>query len=312
MSSAESADRVDRVDTAGAAELFMRERPRLLGLSYRLLGAVADAEDVVQETWLRFERTDRSTIERPEAWLTTVCGRIGLDHLRARQRLQVDYVGPWLPEPIGERLDEDPVATAELSDSLTTSFLLLLERLRPEERLALLMVDVFGEPFSAVADALGKTEPACRQLTARARKKLRHDPPLGPTDSVPAATAIARLLVRAVLGGDLDAVRSLLAPDVVLISDGGAATHAARRPVRFPDRVARFLVNVNRKRLPWLPEITFSEILLNGSPGFLATDPNGRPVLAQSVDVVDDRVVRIHIIANVEKLAVLDRDIRIR
>lgn len=296
-----------------ASEVFEQERPRLLGLAYRLLGSLSDADDVVQETWLRWARTDRAVIERPAAWLTTVCSRIGLDHLRARQRDRVEYVGPWLPEPITGRVagggPADPAEVLELSDSLTTSFLVLLERLGPEERLALLLADVFGEPFAAVAAVTGRSEVACRQLASRARRKLRDGARFAPTDTPASARDVARQLAAAVLAGDVDAVRRLLSPDVVLLSDGGAATHAARRPVVTPERVARFLVNVTRRPTAWLPEITLEETTLNGSPGFLARDPDGVPVLGQAIDVVDGLVVRIHITANRAKLTSVDRSV---
>src|SRR5215211_8446326 len=134
-----------------ATAVFAAERPRLVGLAYRLLGSVADADDVVQEAWIRWARADQDSIERPAAWLTTVVSRLGLDRLRSRRREQVDYVGPWLPEPLVRPMDmDDPEHTTMLADSLTTTFLVMLERLSPEERLVVLLVDVFGEPFHAV------------------------------------------------------------------------------------------------------------------------------------------------------------------
>ena len=160
--------------------VFEAERPKLLGLAYRLLGSLGDAEDVVQDAWLRWSRIDDDTmasIERPGAWLTTTVSRLGLDRLRARRREQVDYVGPWLPEPLVRPMPaDDPERAAEVADSLTTAFLLLLERLSPEERLVLLLVDVFGEPFTTAADLVGKSYAATRQLAVRARRKLTDRP----------------------------------------------------------------------------------------------------------------------------------------
>ncbi|MEZ5144676.1 MAG: sigma-70 family RNA polymerase sigma factor [Acidimicrobiales bacterium] len=175
-----------------AAEVFEAERPRLVGLAYRLLGSLTDAEDVVQEAWLRWAAVDRSGIERPAAWLTTVVSRVGLDRLRAA-RERASYVGPWLPEPLVEPLDraaDDPPATlvppgsvdpaeqAALADSLTTAFLVLLERLAPEERLVVLLVDVFGEPFRVAAEVTGRSEAAARQMAVRSRRKLRAAAPV--------------------------------------------------------------------------------------------------------------------------------------
>src|SRR5262245_51497701 len=155
-------------------DVFVRERPRLVGLAYRLLGSLTDAEDVVQEAWMRWNRTDQTAVQNPSAWLTTVVSRIGIDRLRARQRDQADYVGPWLPEPLVS-FDDEPAVAAELSDSLTTAFLVLLERLTPDERLVLLLADVFQQPFSTVAEVVGKSEDATRQMAVRARRKVRSD-----------------------------------------------------------------------------------------------------------------------------------------
>jgi RNA polymerase sigma-70 factor (ECF subfamily) len=154
-------------------DTFVRARPRLLGIAYRVLGSRVDADDVVQEAWVRWERTQRAAIRNPDAWLTTVVTRLALDRLRARKRDEERYVGPWLPEPLVERV-VDPEATAELADSMTTAFLLMLERLSPDERAAFLLAEVFDEPYRTIADVLGRTEESCRQLASRARRKL-HD-----------------------------------------------------------------------------------------------------------------------------------------
>lgn len=301
-------------DTTGAtrdpAVTFAAERPRLVGLAYRLLGSLGDAEDVVQETWFRWQRADHASIDRPAAWLTTVCSRIGLDLLRARRRERVEYVGPWLPEPVATDPAADPEAASELADSLTTSFLVLLERLRPDERLAVLLADVFGEPFRAVASVLGTSEPAARQLTVRARRKLR-GPDLGPTDRTADALGVARRLADAVLRGDLAATAALLAPDAVLVSDGGAAFHAARRPVVTAARVARFLVNLGRRQVTALAGGSLTEATLNGAPAWIARDADGAPVFAQSVEVRGGRVTRVHVVVNPDKLAALGAEVRL-
>ena len=155
-------------------EFFNAERPRLIGLAYRLLGSLSDAEDVVQEAWVRWNRADQDSLHNPAAWLTTVVSRLGIDRLRARQRDRADYVGPWLPDPLVS-FDDQPAAAAELSDSLTTAFLVMLERLSPHERLVLLLADVFQQPFATVADVIGRSEEATRQIAVRARRKVRTD-----------------------------------------------------------------------------------------------------------------------------------------
>lgn len=295
------------VDVDGTA-VFAAERPRLVGLAYRLLGSVADAEDVVQEAWLRWSGADRAAIERPAAWLTTVVSRIGIDRLRAARRARVDYVGPWLPEPIvepldGQRLGADPAEAAELADSLTTAFLVLLERLGPEERLVILLVDVFGESFRTAAAALDRSEDATRQLAVRARRKLRAEPSR-PPDTPDELLAVATAFVGAVLAGDLPLVRSMLSTDAELVSDGGAKQHAARRPVRGPDRIARFIVNVTRKVVAHPVQI--EPAWVNGRPG-VVTRLGDRVISVAAVEVRDGRVVRAWTTLNPDKLRLVGR-----
>ncbi len=287
---------------------FQAERPRLVGLAYRLLGSLTDAEDVVQEAWLRWSTVDHADLERPAAWLTTVTSRIGIDRLRARRRDRVEYVGPWLPEPlladsVNTAAAPDPADVAALSDSLTTAFLVMLERLTPTERLVILLADVFGESFRSVAEVTGQSEDACRQLAVRARRKIRTaDRPSRSRDDE-RTRAIAGAFLAATLAGDRDAVMALLAPGAVLVSDGGAHRHAARRPVVGPERITRFVTNLV-KRLP--DGITLHPTAVNGSTGLLVR-LDGLPWLVQSFDIVDDLIVRIHYHVNPEKLAAVDR-----
>lgn len=292
---------------------FEQERPRLLGLAYRLLGSLGDAEDVVQEAWIRWARTDVGSIERPAAWLTTTVSRLGLDRLRARRRDRMEYVGPWLPEPIvapivGAEAPADPADTAALSDSLTTAFLVMLERLTPEERLVLLLADVFGEPFPAVADAVGKSPDATRQLAVRARRKLRDAGEPEHRTHPSEQLAVAAAFVGAVMNGDLATVRSMLHPDAVLTSDGGPHRHAARRPVRGPDRIARFLVNL-AKRVP--TDVRFDPVWVNGSPGVLVSFGDV-PYMVNVVEVHDGLVTRQYSVLNPDKLAAVGRTVDLR
>jgi len=304
-------------------EVFERERARLTGLAYRLLGSIADAEDVVQDAWFKWTATDRSAIQNPAAWLTTVVSRQGLSRLRQRKRERVEYVGPWLPDPIVRPIGSlpDPASTAELTDSLTTTFLLALERLSPEQRLVVLLSDVFGEPLSDVARMLGQSPAATRQMAVRARRRLRDDTrarvaddaaPVAARDvsvvegasSPPAEAAeVANALAVAVLGGDIDAVVRLVAPDVVLLSDGGAERHAARRPVVGAVRVARFLINTAHKLTG---EYTLESVTANGLPALLLRR-DGRPDVLQAVEVADGLVQRVLLVNNLAKLAFVDR-----
>ncbi len=313
------------VDTAR----FERERPRLTGLAYRLLGSLTDAEDVVQDAWLRWQRIDRATIERPAAWLTTVVSRLGLDRLRACQRERDRYVGPWLPEPLvrlgdpapataSEPVDRtepslarpggDPADHAELADSLTTAFLLLLEELSPTERLTILLADVFDEPFSSVANVLGKSESAVRQQAVRARRKLRDAAPAARPVTDPGQLRVAEAFLAATALGDVETVLSLLAPDVVLLSDGGADHHAARRPVVGPHRVSRLMLNL-ASRLPANATIDLRSV--NGSPGIVVRI-GGAPAFVVAVEVAGGLVHGVTVVVNPDKLTAVDREITLR
>jgi len=304
--------------SARDSDVFERERPRLTGLAYRLLGSLTDAEDVIQDSWLRWQRVDRSTIERPEAWLTTVVSRLGLDRLRVRQRERDRYVGPWLPEPL-VRLDEpidqreptlgrpggDPERHAELADSLTTAFLLLLEELSPTERLTILLADVFDESFASVAVVLGKSESAVRQQAVRARRKLRDAAPAARPPSDPEQLRVAEAFLAATALGDVDTVISLLAPDVVLLSDGGPDHHAARRPVVGPHRVSRLMLNL-ANRLP--ADAAIDVRWVNGSPGIVVR-VGGTPVFVVAVEVAGGLVHGVKVVVNPDKLTAIDREI---
>jgi RNA polymerase sigma-70 factor (ECF subfamily) len=281
-------------------DVFERERRRLTGLAYRLLGSVADADDVVQEAWIRWNGVDQQAIETPPAWLTTVVSRLGLDRLRARQREREAYVGPWLPEPLVTS-DDDPAEITVAADSLTTAFLWMLERLTPEERLVLLLADVFGESLQSVADVVGKSHDATRQMAVRARRKMRSvgTPHRSPTRIALQTTAMA--FAAAVLDGDLDQVCALLAVDAVSVSDGGAEHHAARRPVVGADRVSRFLVNL-AKRVP--AEAVIAPVWVNERPGMVVST-GGQSHMVVVIDAVDGLVARVFIQLNESKLTAL-------
>jgi RNA polymerase sigma-70 factor (ECF subfamily) len=283
-------------------DVFEDERPRLLGFAYRLLGSVTDAEDVVQDAWLRWQGVDRSTIDNPAAWLTTVTSRLGLDRLRAQQRRKEDYVGPWLPEPMAG--GPGPEERAELAESLTLGFLTVLDRLGPVERAVFLLADVFGESFPAVARAVGKSEEACRQIASRARRRVRQER----AGARAADRTLLEKLVFAIGAGDVDGVIGLLAPEVVVVSDGGPNRHAARRPVVGRERVARFLVNLSARFRGHSGTAEFAEV--NGAPA-LVVRVTGGPIV-MTADRVDDRVATIRFCINPEKLGGLDRPLNLR
>ena len=252
-------------------ERFTAARPMLLGLAYRILGTRADAEDAVQDTFLKWQANDRGDIANAEAWLTTVCTRHCLDLLQAADRTRVAYVGSWLPEPLPTQGDDDPASAAMLSTSLTTAFLLALQRLTPKERAASLLRDVFDRPYPEVAATLALQEPACRQLVTRARQhisaaRVRH--------TTPPATQ-RRLLDAfraAIATGSTTWLATLLANDVRLTADSGGKVSAARRVMRGHGEVLRFIEA--GLHVWWTPD-AMTATLINGQPGFVVRDAAG-------------------------------------
>lgn len=289
--------------TAGEPSVFLAEQPRLLGLAYRILGSRVDAEDVVQDAWLRWSAADPATIDRPAAWLTTVTARLALDRLKSAHHRRETYVGPWLAEPIVT--GPGPEETAERAETLTLAFLFLLDALDPLSRVVFLLTDVFGVPSREVAETVGKTPAACRQIAARARRKLRAAQPR-PADRP--HRELADRLFAAIANGDSETAVSLLAPDVVLVSDGGPRRHAARRPVVGPGRVTRFLINV-AKRFP--PGLQVEAVSVNSTPGLLLLDPDGDQDAAVALDVAGGLVTAIWVVTNPDKLTRLERPIAI-
>jgi RNA polymerase sigma-70 factor, ECF subfamily len=222
---------------------FEAARPRIRGLAYRMLGTLADADDVAQDTWLRWQAAGGVHVANAEAWLVTAATRLCLDRLRSAARTREIYPGPWLPEPIVT--DPSPEGAAELSDSLTFGFLLLLDQLEPVERAVFVLADVFKVPYAEIATTVGRSPAACRQIASRARRRLRPDKQ--PHHAAGADRELVSGLLRALARGDMHEVIARLAPDVVCLTDGGPRRRAARRPVIGSSRVARLLIAVARR-----------------------------------------------------------------
>ena len=286
-----------RPDAPEAVDPFDAERARLQALAYRMLGSMADAEDVVQEAWLRWEGlgdAGRAAVGRPAAFLTTVTSRLALDKLKSAQRQREEYVGPWLPEPV--LTDGDPALAAELAESLTIGFLAVLERLEPVERAVFLLADVFAEPYSAIAPVVDRSEESCRQIASRARRHVRQERPL----LQPVAARRDDLLdafLAACAFGHVDDLRRVLGVDVVLVSDGGRNLHAARRPVIGFDRVSRLLCNI-AGRLPADSLIAHHEV--NGEPGLVFTREE-RTTMVMVFEIRGNRIEAIRLVLNPEK-----------
>ena len=284
-------------------EVFATHRPSMFALSYRMLGSAMEADDVVQEAWLRWSARGRVDVTSPSAYLTTIVTRLCIDHLRSARVRRETYKGPWLPEPI-EAGPPDPAQHAELADSLSMAFLVLLEELAPEERAALLLHDVFDYPYDQIAAALGRSEPACRQLVSRARRRIGARKHRFDADRTQSRELTRRFLV-ACGTGDLQGLLSLLADDVVVWTDGGGVVRAALRPVTGAARASRFLVSVAR-RIP--PGVTSREADLNGQPGLVFEDRAGTVTIALVLDVVGGRVAGVRVVSNPEKLGALQRE----
>ncbi len=267
---------------------FEPHRRYLAGIAYRMLGSVAEAEDIVQDAFLRWHGVDRAEIREPRAYLARTVTHLCLDRLKSARAQRETYVGTWLPEPV---LDADAV----LAQDLSLALLMALERLSPLERAAFLLHDVFDMAYPEIADILERTEPACRQLTARAREHVRDRPRFQPTDE--AAERLATAFHAAMTTGDLLAISKLLAEDAVFYSDGGGKRAAALNPIFGRDKILRFMIGVAGKgRLP--TEIRPAHI--NGMPGFVTRSPDGLD--ATALEIRDDRVVAIYMIRNPDKL----------
>lgn len=279
-------------------------RRTLMALAYRMMGTVADAEDAVQETYLRWYRlpaAERERIDNPAAWLTRVAGRVCLDLLGSARARRERYVGEWLPEPVpGESaiaasVPIDPLDRVTLDESVSVALMLVLESLTPAERVAFVLHDIFAVPFAEIAETVGRTPEASRQLASQARRRIRER--RAGVVSRTRHDAVARAFAVATATGDLAELVGILAPDVVLRADGGGKISAARRPVIGADRVARFLIG-----LPHLqPTATIEPTRTPEGLGFLVRI-GGQADSVISVDVVDDRITGVYIVRNPDKL----------
>ncbi|MDJ1466014.1 RNA polymerase sigma-70 factor [Nitratireductor sp. GZWM139] len=278
-----------------------RLRPRLFGLAYRMLGSRSEAEDVVQEAYLRWHQAGPEEIRSVEAWLVTVLSRLCIDRLRAIQAERQRYVGPWLPEPLLS-VEQSPADTSELASDLSMALLVVLQRLSAEERVGFLMHDVFDCSYSEVAIALGKSEVACRQLVHRARQRVRQDKPRFEVSSAAHSQLVARY-VQAVQERDADRIAELLARDAVFVSDGGGKTWAALRPVVGADRIARMEVGVLAK----LPQNFALELLeVNGQAGMIGR-VDDRIHAATSFATDGLRILSIMRVLNPDKLSACEQ-----
>ena len=285
---------------------FEPHRRRLLGMAYRMLGSMAEAEDVVQEAYLRWHDTDRDGVKEPRAFLMTTTTRICLDVLKSARMKREQYVGPWLPDPITDTASLAPDAQTELAEDLSVALLLALDRLSPLERAAFLLHDVFDYSFSQVAGALGRTEAACRQLASRARTRVREarpqglTPPRGPSSEIdPNHAELLSAFIRATQSGDIETLTRMLATDARVVTDGGGKVPAALNVIEGADRAAAFLTGVVRKG--FTADMTVRFQMVNGLPGLFVVGANGL-VQTSAFEFDGDVVAAIYIVRNPDKL----------
>lgn len=284
---------------AAALARFEGERRRLAGLAYRMLGSLAEAEDVLQDAWLRWQRSDIQAVENPPAFLTSVVTRLCLDRLKAAKARREHYVGSWLPEPLVASAGYTAEPEGEIAADLSVALLLALERLSPLERAAFLLHDVFERDFAEVAAILDRSEAACRQLAARARANVQLERPRFPL-AAGEGERYARAFQAAARGGDIGALESLLAEQVVLTSDGGGLKQAALNPIFGRDRVSRFFAGLARK--PARLAIARQRFLtINGLPGILMEYEDGH-LQTDAFEIADGSIVAIYVVRNPQKL----------
>ncbi|MEU9454280.1 RNA polymerase sigma-70 factor [Streptomyces sp. NPDC048277] len=281
-------------------DVFEAHRPVLMGVAYRMLGRVADAEDVVQDAWLRWSGADRGEVREPRGYLVRITTRLAIDRLRQIRTRGETYVGPWLPEPyvtgVGATAP-DAAERAELADSVSLAVLVVLESLSPLERAVFVLREAFGYPHAEIAAMLDRGEAAVRQLAGRARRHVDERRPRYEVDPAQRRDLTERFLAAAA-EGDLEGLMSLLAPDVRLVSDGGGKATAALRVIVTPGKVGRFLLGAARKEGTGL---SFRFLEINGGPAVLLL-AEGRPDGVLQLDVADGLVRAVHIIRNPDKL----------
>jgi RNA polymerase sigma-70 factor (ECF subfamily) len=291
--SGERTDGNQRGPGEAAGDLFDRHRPLLFSIAYRMLGSVMDAEDVVQEAFLRWQRAPRAEVRSPKAYLSAVVTRLCIDQLRTARTRREEYVGPWLPEPLPTEPD-----TSAIDESLSMAFLVLLESLNPTERAVFLLREVFDYDYGEISRLVGKSEANCRQIARRARDSVAARRPRFESSPEQEERLMGSFL-EASLGGDMEGLVSVLSEDVTLWSDGGGKTRAALNPIHGADRVSRFLFGILRQAPPGL---VIRKARVNGRPGIIGYFADGRPQSVTTLEVADGRIRAIHIVVNPEKL----------
>ncbi len=277
-------------------EDFERHRSLLYSITYRMLGSVTDAEDIVQEAYLRWQEAPETEVRSPKSYLSAVVTRLSIDRLRSARARREEYVGPWLPEPLVSERAEDAGGTTELDESLSMAFLVLFESLNPVERAVFLLREVFDYDYEEISRIVGKSEDNCRQIAHRARQSVAARRPRFER-SPEQEERLTERFVEACVSGDMEGLIGLLSEDVTLWSDGGGKVAAAPYPIHGPERVARFLLGVLRT-VP--PGFSARPVRVNGGPGVVGY-VDGHPTGVVALDVADERLRSVHIVVNPDK-----------
>lgn len=278
-------------------DAFNQHRRLLFNIAYRMLGTVTDAEDMVQETFLRWQQTPQTTVQSAKSYLATTITRLCIDYLRSARVRREQYVGPWLPEPLLTQQASDPAEQVELADSLSMAFLVMLERLSPTERAVFLLREVFEYDYSEIAQIVGKSAENCRQILTRSRQHIATQRPRFPVSPQQQEQITAQFL-DASTKGNLQGLLSLLAQDITLWSDGGGQVAAALKPIHGAMKVARFMLAIRSK---WLPTSSAHLVEINNQPGILLrTETDIHSVM--TFDIVDGYIQSIYSVRNPEKL----------
>ncbi|HEY4183304.1 MAG TPA: sigma-70 family RNA polymerase sigma factor [Kofleriaceae bacterium] len=273
---------------------FEQHRQFLIGVAYRMLGSLTEAEDIVQDAFLRWSSADRSDVEHPRAYLAQIVSRLCLDRMKSAAARREEYPGTWLPEPLVS--DASAAPATSLAEDLSMALLMTLERLSPLERAAFLLHDVFDMDYSAIAQTIERSEAAVRQLASRAREHVRDERPRF-TTTPESQERLTNAFAMALASNDVDGIARLLAEEAVFYTDGGGKRHAALNPIYGRDKIVRFLLGVARKALP-LERV--ERVQINGLPGFVVWTSEGPETL--SLDVENDRIVALYGIRNPDKL----------
>ena len=288
---------------ARVADVYQEYRPLLFSIAYRMLGSASEAEDVVQEAFLRFHREagKGTAIESPKAYLSTITTRLSIDQLRSARVRRERYFGTWLPEPVLTEDEPDVAPHAETADSLSMAFLVLLESLSPVERAVFLLREVFDYEYEEIARVVGKSEDNCRQIAVRARRQVEAKKPRFEA-SRQRREELARRFFEAITNEDESALVELLAADAVVYADGGGVARAFPRPVHGRDQAARLLVSVSRRGLRELGVTGYRSTWINGQPGALILGEGGTALAVVTLDIADEQVQAVRAIANPDKL----------